>query len=218
MIKSRTAQLVFQSFFVAFGLVGIVASLGLFDKSFSKYFYVYFTNLSNYFCEIMMIAQLVCTIKKKDDSFVCFAPALNFAGVMSILLTFLVYNLILSPSFPNLNFQLVSILFHVVLPVMYVANWLLFYERKTVRWFFPLVAAVLPITYFAFVFIRAAHLEFNAHAPHIYPYFFLNLEKLQLVGVMKWSVSLLVCFVAAGYLLWLADKICGRKHSDRQSV
>ncbi len=31
MIRNRTAQLFFQSFYLAFGLVGIVANLGVFD-------------------------------------------------------------------------------------------------------------------------------------------------------------------------------------------
>ena len=31
MIRNRTAQLIFQTFYVALGLVGIVACLGVFD-------------------------------------------------------------------------------------------------------------------------------------------------------------------------------------------
>ena len=52
MFKNRTAQLIFQSFFVAIGLIGIVASLGIFDdvQNIRWDFYVHFTNISNYLC------------------------------------------------------------------------------------------------------------------------------------------------------------------------
>ena len=50
MIRNRTAQLIFQTFYVALGLVGIVACLGVFDdvQNLRWDFYVHFTNLSNF--------------------------------------------------------------------------------------------------------------------------------------------------------------------------
>ena len=55
MVRSRTAQLIFQSFYVAIGLVGIVGSLGFYEHSFDDVFYVYFTNPSNYLCITVML-------------------------------------------------------------------------------------------------------------------------------------------------------------------
>ena len=215
MVKSRTAQLVFQSFFVAFGLIGIAASIGFFNRSLTTYFYVYFTNLSNYLCEIIMIAHLICTIRKKEDAYTSFSPMLDFMCMMAISLTFIVYNFVLNPGIENFNFSMTSILFHVLLPLMYVANWFLFCDRKRLRWYFPLTATVAPILYFAFIFIRASHLGFNPAAPHIYPYFFMNLERLGWTGVMKWSLSMLACYVAAGYILLLAGKLfAGKRTGD----
>ena len=50
MIKNRTAQLIFQTIYCTLGLVGIIASLGIFDNinAIRWDFYVHFTNLSNF--------------------------------------------------------------------------------------------------------------------------------------------------------------------------
>jgi hypothetical protein len=76
MIKNRTTQLIFQSFFCAIGLIGIVASLGIFDdvRNLRWDFYVHFTNLSNYLCIGIVLAELIQTAKKEGDGYVTTAP------------------------------------------------------------------------------------------------------------------------------------------------
>ena len=67
MKTNRTAQLIYQSFYCALGLVAIFASFGIFDDiTMLRWdFYVHFTNLSNYFCIAVMLTQLIQTAKKK---------------------------------------------------------------------------------------------------------------------------------------------------------
>ena len=83
MIKNRTAQLIFQTVFCTLGLVGSVATLGIFDDIHMLRwdFYVHFTNISNFLCIGVMLAELIQTIKKKEDSYVTTAPALKFVGM-----------------------------------------------------------------------------------------------------------------------------------------
>ena len=98
MIKNRTTQLIFQTIYCTLGFVGCIACLGIFDnvKMIRWDFYVYFTNLSNFLCLGVMLAALIQTAKKKEDSYVTTAPALKFIGMLGILLTFLVFNLVLA--------------------------------------------------------------------------------------------------------------------------
>ena len=98
MIKNRTAQLIYQTIYVTLGFVGLVASLGIFDNigNIRWDFYVHFTNLSNFLCLGVMLAGLIQTAKKKEDSFVSAAPLLKFIGMLGILLTFLVFNIMLA--------------------------------------------------------------------------------------------------------------------------
>ena len=216
MIKNRTTQLIFQSFFCAIGLIGIVASLGIFDdiQNLRWDFYAHFTNLSNYLCIGIMFAELTETAKKKMDSYVTTAPFLKFIGVLAILLTFLVFNFLLAgrpDRDPQANWRISSISFHVILPIMYVLDWLLFYEHKKVRWFYPLASVVFPMLYVVFIYIRAAILDFNPNVPYIYPYFFLNLETQGVAGVAKWIVILFLGFIALGFVFYGIDKLIKSK-------
>ena len=216
MIKNRTTQIIYQSFYCAIGLIGIIASLGIFDDVLNPRwdFYVHFTNLSNYLCIGVMFAELIQTAKKKTDSYVSTAPFLKFIGVLAILLTFLVFNFLLAGQ-PDrdtqANWRIASISFHVILPIMYVLDWILFYEHKKVRWFLPLASVVFPVLYVAFVYIRAAIVNFNPEVPYLYPYFFLNLETLGVAGVAKWVLILFAGFIALGYIFYGIDKLIKTK-------
>ena len=216
MFKNRTAQLIFQSFFCAIGLIGIVASLGVFDDILNPRwdFYVHFTNLSNYLCIGIVFAELVQTAKKKEDSYVTAAPFLKFIGVLAILLTFLVFNFLLAGQpdrDPQANWRVASICFHVILPILYVFDWIFFYEHKKVKWFYPLASVIFPLLYVAFVFVRAAIVNFNPEVPYLYPYFFLNLEKQGVSGVAKWVLILFLGFIALGHIFYGVDKIIKSK-------
>ena len=216
MIKSRTAQLIFQTVYCTLGFVGLVASLGIFDDiSMIRWdFYVHFTNISNFFCIGIMLTALIQTARKKEDSYVTAAPILKFIGMLGILLTFLVFNIMLAGARdPQLNWRVGSLVFHVVLPIMYIADWFLFYERRKCEWYYPIASIVFPLAYVIFLLIQAIILKFDSSifitgttTPLIYPYFFVDLEK-QGAGVLMWIGILTVAFVAVGYLfLWL-DRI-----------
>lgn len=222
MIKSRTAQLIYQTVYCTLGLVGCVATVGIFDNIHMLRwdFYVHFTNLSNFLCLGIMLAALIGTAKRKEDGPVTTAPVLKFVGMLGILLTFLVFNIMLAGARdPQLNWRVGSLCFHVVLPVMYVADWFLFYERKKAKWYYPLASTLFPIAYVVFIFIQAAILKFDTSilipgttTPLIYPYFFVNLETQGVGGVVKWIVILLIAFVALGYVFFGLDKLTKQKH------
>lgn len=214
MTKSRTAQLIFQSVYCAFGVLGSVACLGLFDdyKNMSWTFNVYFTNLSNFLCLVIMFAELVQTARKKENSFVTTLPALKFIAMLGILLTFFVFNIMLAGGRDiQMNLQVKSILFHVVLPIMYVADWVMFYEHRKTKWYYPLLSTAFPIVYLLFVYARAAILGFDSENYFLYPYFFLDLDKQGIGGVAIWFGILFVAFVVVGYILFVIDWLIGKR-------
>ena len=225
MIKNRTAHLIFQTIYCTLGFVGIVSCTGIFDDitQFRWDFYVHFTNLSNFFCIGIMFAALIQTAKKKDDSFVTTAPLMKFIGMLGILLTFLVFNIMLAGNRdPQLNWRIGSLTFHVVLPIMYVADWFLFYERKKCKWYYPVASIGFPLAYLIFIFVQAAIMGFDTSilipgtdTPLIYPYFFVNLETQGVGGVLKWVVILLAAFVAVGFVFFGLDKIGKKNKTDK---
>ena len=225
MIKNRTAQLIYQTFYCTLGLVGFVACLGVYDdvSNLRWDFYVHFTNLSNFLCIGVMLTSLIQTARKKEDSYVKTMPLLKFISMLGILLTFLVFNILLAGAEgrdPQLNWRISSLSFHVTLPVMYIADWFLFYERKKVKWYYPVASISFPVVYVLFIFIQAAIFKFDTSilipgtkTPLIYPYFFVNLETQGVAGVAKWIAILLAAFVAIGYIFYGLDKL-GKKKSD----
>ncbi|MBR5122885.1 MAG: Pr6Pr family membrane protein [Anaerotignum sp.] len=222
MIKSRTAQLIYQTIYCTLGFVGIIACLGIFDDiTMIRWdFYVHFTNLSNFLCIGVMFSALIQTIKKKEDGYVTAVPRLKFISMLGILLTFFVFNLLLAGAAdrdPQLNWRVGSLCFHVVLPIMYIADWFLFYERKKIKWYYPILSIAFPLTYMLFIFIQAAIMKFDTsilipgtNTPLIYPYFFVNLETQGVVGVAKWMAILLAAFVSVGFVFFGIDNI-GKK-------
>lgn len=219
MIKNRTAQLIYQTVYCTLGLVGCIACLGIFDNinAIRWDFYVHFTNISNFLCLGVMLAALIQTAGKKEDSYVTTVPLLKFIGMLGILLTFLVFNIMLAGADgrdPLANWRVGSILFHVVLPIMYIADWFLFYERGKCKWYYPIASAAFPLAYAVFLLIQAIILKFDTSiliptttTPLIYPYFFVNLDTLGVSGVIMWVGILAAVFVAVGYLFLGLDKI-----------
>ena len=224
MIKNRTAQLIFQTVYCTLGLVGFIACLGIFDNisTIRWDFYVHFTNISNFLCLGVMVAALVQTAKKKEDSYVSAVPMLKFIGMLGILLTFLVFNIMLAGAAgrdPQANWRVGSLCFHVVLPIMYIADWFLFYERKQAKWYYPLASIGFPLAYVIFLLIQAIILKFDTtilipttQTPLIYPYFFVNLDTQGVSGVLMWIGILAVGFVAIGFGFFGLDRL-GKKNT-----
>ena len=227
MIKNRTTQLIFQTIYCTLGLVGSIACLGIFDdKTMIRWdFYVYFTNISNFLCIGVMVAALIQTIKKKEDSFVTAAPLLKFVGMLGILLTFLVFNIMLAGEEgrdPQLNWRIGSLTFHVVLPLMFIADGVLFYERKICKWHYPIASIGFPLVYAIFLLIHAVILKFDSSITNatgkgtlIYPYFFINLDTQGIAGVLMWIGILSAVFIAVGYLIYGIDRLLDRTKKQK---
>ena len=223
MIKNRTVQLIYQTIYCTLGLVGCVACLGIFDDidMFRWDFYVYFTNISNFLCVGVMLAELIQTAKRGRDGYVTVAPVLKFVGMLGILLTFLVFNFMLAGAAgrdPQLNWRIGSLTFHVVLPIMYIADWFLFYERRNCKWYYPVVSAGFPLAYAMFLLIHAAILKFDSSiltptgtGVLIYPYFFVNIETQTVPGVLMWVGILAVAFIALGFAFFGLDRLGKKK-------
>ena len=227
MIKNRTAQLIFQTIYCTLGLVGFVACLGIFDNiSMIRWdFYVHFTNISNFLCIGVMVASLIQTAKKKEDSYVTVAPLLKCIGMLGILLTFLVFNIMLAGAEgrdPQANWRIGSLCFHVVLPILYIADWFLFRERGKAKWYYPLASVGFPLAYAIFLLVQAIILKFDSSiliptttTPLIYPYFFVNLDTQGVNGVLMWIGILGVAFAAVGFAFFGLDKL-GRRNKGNK--
>ena len=219
--KNKNVQMIFQSFYCALALVACIGSVGFFDMKFTSDFYIYFTNISNYMCALIMLAELIQTARKREESFVTIAPRLRIISMLGLVLTFIIFNALLANDparDPVLNYKVECILCHIILPIMYVADWVMFYEHGKVNWKLPFLSALLPILYLVYVFLHAALSHFDSSVmnyagtdPVIYPYYFLNPERVGVGGMAVWILALLVAFGALGILFYLVDYLLEKR-------
>lgn len=108
---------------------------------------------------------------------------------------------------------------HIVLPVMYVIDWLMCYEHGRVRWTWPLLSALYPVVYLVYVFAHAALWRFDSSImnyagtdPVIYPYFFLNPERVGIGGMAMWIGALLIGFILGGFLFLMVDRLLKQRN------
>jgi hypothetical protein len=120
---------------------------------------------------------------------------------------------------PQANWRIGSLCFHVVLPVLYIADWFLFRERKKAKWYYPIASIGFPLAYVIFLLIQAVILKFdtsilipNSQTPLIYPYFFVNLDTQGTTGVLMWIGILAVAFAAVGFIFFGLDKLGKKSH------
>ncbi len=210
MIKNRITQIVFQTVYCTLAIIAVLTSLGLFNGKFNSNFYVYYTNLSNYICFGLMfviLAKTIISFKKNAEGCCNTTPKFNFLCVILILVTLLVYNILLAKDnsafeyFTSLN----NLLMHLILPIMFILNWVIFYEHRKLKWYFPLLSLIMPLIYICFILIRAAILKGSGAI--LYPYFFLNADKLGWGGFFMWVSILIVIFLFIGYILYFLDNI-----------
>ncbi len=217
MIKNRTIQVIYKTIYVTLGVIGIIGSLGYFDWEFNSTFYVFYTNLSNYICFGVILASLIVSVKaakKHEDGFCTTAPNFKFLCVILILVTCLVYNFLLTGGKTASDYfgSLSNLLLHLILPIMFVLDWVLFNEHGKLKWYHPLLSTVMPLVYVVLIFIRAGIISAcGLTSEVIYPYFFLNVETLGVGGLFMWLAILVAAFVALGYIIFGLDHIKRKK-------
>ena len=94
----------------------------------------------------------------------------------------------------------------------------MFYEHGKIKWKLPLLSALFPLLYLVYVYAHAALWGFDSSVlnyagtdPIIYPYFFLNPERVGVGGIVTWVLALLAGFIILGYIFMLIDYLMGKR-------
>ena len=216
MIKNPLARVIFRTVYVVLGLIGALHSLGYFSRAFNTDFYVYYTTLSNLICTGTMTVLLVLTIRDfHQPEPKSYAPCFKFMCVIMIMVTCLVYNFLLAGehSVADYFLSIGNLLNHLILPIMFVVDWVLFDQHGQTRWYYPLMCLIMPLVYVVFIVIRGA--IFAGQDMLLYPYFFLNLPKLGAGMFCVWIIALIAIFVAIGYALFGLDHLRQRRTAGK---
>ena len=192
--------------------LGVLLSFGVFyaglgAESFTWEFLKYYTNISNYFVFVVTVIVLADNVKrvKNGEKFGHNRKVrtLKFMTTIMIMVTFLVYTILLGDPFSTGFWtDLGNLTRHVFAPILFILDFFLFDEHRTVGIFDPLKSVIIPLIYVVYIFILGAVIE-----DFEYPYFFLDVNDIGYGGVVVWVVILLIVFIAIGYLMWLYDKL-----------
>ena len=94
---------------------------------------------------------------------------------------------------------------HYIVPYGALTDWALFDKGHCYKWWDPFVWTILPLAYaiisVAIALITRIPIGNNPDGP--FPYFFLNVDKYGILGVIQYSLGLAVAFLVGSYILVL---------------
>jgi hypothetical protein len=211
-VRNTAASVAYKLLTVLAGIFGLLLVSGVFEGRFHLSVLSYFTVLSNILCVVYFAADIVYILKtRRLGKAPVWCPALKGIAMMAITVTLLVAHFILGTRFTMGGSLSLTLLFtHYVVPLMTIADWLLFDPKGLLTWKSPLLWTIGPLVYFVYAMIAARIGDGIGYGGSRYPYPFLDVDVLGFGTVLLWVLGLVVFFVALGYLWVLADKGLGR--------
>ncbi len=147
---------------LALKIIAVIASIYGMCRNFDDSSFTYFTNLSNVFMDVMLVISIINDIvkAKKEKGIMSNKTYLvKFLATISITLTFLVYMLILAPTYDEgfitayLYNGAGSLCVHFVMPILAIIDFILFdkaYKSENKHVFYAIIP---PLLYVGFVII-----------------------------------------------------------------
>ncbi len=226
MCKNLVTQLIYRVVLCVVSAFACLLSLGIFyigkngGNEFSWDFLKFYTNISNYFVLVVSVIVLADTVKRvrggETEGCNRKLRTFKFMTVIMILVTFLVVIFLLqSPLEADYWRNIGNMSYHFLAPLLFILDYILFDEKRTISVFAPLYSLIIPLIYVGYIFILGAVIP-----GFTYPYFFLDANELGYGGVVLWVLGLMAVFVVLGYLLWLwnrFDKVDGKWKFDFQN-
>ena len=199
---SRTLRFITVILYVFVATYGCISSWQHYDAR----FFLYFTNLGNLYCLVLMVNELMRLIRRKSLSL----PLLQweFGGLISILVIGAVYNLLLGdPTSAAYWANKPSVCLHLITPILYAIYFLSTRPVRKVDVGGIQCSILLPYLYIAFIYTR--HL---ITGDQWFPYFFLDINRIGWSGALGWIIALTVVFVLTGIIfIQLGKKRSARK-------
>ena len=204
-IKSKKMSVIFKLLICLSALTGIVIQSGLFDGEFNSEIFNYYTLISNVLCMLYFGFASVYLIKYNKTLF----PILKGALTMGITVTGLVFHFLLSSTIFNMGstFAVANILLHYIVPIFCIFDWLIFDEKGKYDFKSPFKWLVIPDLYFIYVIIGVEFgMDFSLITESRYPYFFIDVESLGWLNVIKYVILLNIFFLLLGYIFVFIDR------------
>jgi hypothetical protein len=170
----------------------------------------FYTVQSNIIVLLFFVGLVIYSLTHRNKPLPQTYHTIKGAVVACITLTLLIFHFVLRPTlFAMTNgaeyaTSPSNMLVHYAVPLMTLADWLLFDRKGAFRKFDPLIWTVIPWAYLGFSLIRAQLATFASSGSR-YPYFFIDLDKYGIGQVALNILFIAVGYVALGYAIYLLD-------------
>lgn len=165
-------------------------------------FFSYFTILTNVLVALALTAPAVAPRSRLGRW--AASEGVRASIAMYIAVVGLTYHFLLSHVWdPQGLLWVVNGLLHYVMPVAFVADWMLFTPKGRLRWIDPLKWLTLPLLFTGWTLI-------HGYASGWWPYWFMDVPALGLARAAFWAVVMLAGFLATGLVLVAIDRVLGR--------
>lgn len=99
---------------------------------------------------------------------------------------------------------LADVLAHYLVPLGYLAFWLVVMRKAGLRWYDPLLWLIYPLFFLAFVLIHGRFTGF-------YPYPFIDVSKLGWGGMALNALGIMTVFLVSGYVVLVISRLLARR-------
>ena len=176
----------------------------------------YYTIQSNLLVFLVFFVLLARDVQGKPET--RFLVLARGAATLAIQVTFLVSHFLLrSPGDPLLPHKPSTLLVHYLVPVLTLVDYLVADAKGRLRLADPLAWALVPLAYpvYVLVYVRlGGRFSYGASTTKV-PYFFLDVERLGLLGVAGWILAITAGFMVLAYMLVGLDRLLGRREAHR---
>jgi hypothetical protein len=163
--------------------------------SYLIYYYSYFTVLSNL---TLATSAFILFMNSNYDSQTF--RILRLDGLVCIIITSVVYNLILRQNHPPKGIMiLTNELLHVVIPILGILGWLVYGPRPRVDKKTMFLAIFPPFIYVIYIFIRG-------EITNIYPYPFMDAGTIGIVQALLNTGIVMIIFIFLEFILFYTDQ------------
>jgi len=98
-----------------------------------------------------------------------------------------------------------GVIMHLVCPLMFMFDYLLFSKHRTLKLSAPLFSGIMPLIYVILILVRGELVIGTGTLE--YPYYFLNAHANGYLYVIIYLLVLNILFMALGYAVWAYDKL-----------
>lgn len=215
-VNSRPVALAYRVVALAVIVTGVVRHSDLLTGQPAWTTVLFYTMLSNLLCLVWMLLLVIRTVRdlRHTGPRGTSTPSARVSGavMMAITVTMLIYLVVLVPTrFADGDtdvFSLTDNLIHIITPVLMIVEWLLFVPKGSFRWTDPLLWTLIPYVYLVWAFAYGA-LGGEFTPGQKYPYPFMDVDALGVIGVAQWVVALTVALIVVGLVFVVIDRALG---------